>query len=150
MPKIEYRKNAGAVFNLKYHLVFCPKYRKKILGGELKERLIQLLFKKAEELDIIIEAFEIMPDHVHLFINCPTTLSPAQIAFSFKGYTSHELRAEFDWLKRRMSSLWSDSFYCGTVGHVSESTVKAYIENQKTEYDYKKEAKANKTASNPT
>lgn len=138
MAKVEYRKNAGSVFNLKYHLVFCPKYRKKILGGDLKKRLIELLNQKAAELDIIIEACEVMPDHVHLFLNCPTTLSPDQIAFHLKGYTSHALRSEFDWLKRRMPSLWSRSYYIGTVGHVSEETVKKYIENQQTEYQYKK------------
>lgn len=145
MAKVEYRKNAGAVFFLKYHFVWCPKYRKSILGGDLKNRLIQLLEEKCQELDIIIEAFEVMPDHIHLFLNCPTTLSPAQIAFNLKGYTSKTLREEFEWLKRRMSSLWSESYYCGTVGHVSELTVKAYIENQKTEYDYKK-SKKNKEA----
>lgn len=142
MAKVEYRKNAGSVFNLKYHVVFCPKYRKKILGGDLKKRLTELLHAKAKELDVIIEAVEIMNDHVHLFLNCPPTLAPAQIIAQLKGFTSHVLREEFDYLKRRMPSLWSRSYYVGSVGHVSEETVKKYIANQQTEYEYKKSKKA--------
>lgn len=141
MAKVEYRKNAGAVFNLKYHVVFCPKYRKKILGGDLKKRLIELLHSKAKELDVIIEASEVMADHVHLFLNCPPTLAPAQVIAQLKGFTSHVLREEFAWLKSRMPSLWSRSYYCGSIGHVSEEAVKKYIENQQTEYQYKRSNK---------
>lgn len=129
MADTRYRKNAGAVFTLKYHLVFCPKYRRGILGGDLKQRLEQLLYAKAEELGATIHAMEIMPDHVHLFVESDPTLAPAHIAAQFKGYTSRVLREEFAWLKR-MPSLWSRSYYIGSVGHVSEATVRKYIENQ--------------------
>jgi putative transposase len=132
MPSERYRKNAGAVFTLKYHLVWCPKYRKKILGGELKNRLEKLLYEKADELGGQIHALEIMPDHVHMFFEADPTLAPAQIAAQFKGYTSRVLREEFPWLKSRLPSLWSRSYYVGSVGHVSEATVKKYIENQKS------------------
>lgn len=132
MPSERYRKNAGAVFTLKYHLVWCPKYRKKILGGELKNRLEKLLYEKADALGEQIHALEIMPDHVHLFFEADPTLAPAQIAAQFKGYTSRVLREEFPWLKSRLPSLWSRSYYVGSVGHVSEATVKKYIENQKS------------------
>ena len=129
MPTERYRKNAGAVFSLKYHLVFCPKYRKGILGGELKTRLEQLIREKAEQLEITILALEIMPDHVHIFLETDVRFAPAQIAQYFKGYTSKVLRDEFDWLLR-MPSLWSRSYYIGTVGAATESAVKKYIENQ--------------------
>lgn len=135
MAAERYRKNAGAVFTLKYHLVFCPKYRKSILGGDLAKRLKEVLFIKAKELEILIEAIEIMPDHVHMFVNADTTLAPAQIAAQFKGFTSRVLREEFPWLKKRLPSLWSRSYYIGSVGHVSEATVKKYIANQKTKPD---------------
>lgn len=131
MPAERYRKNAGAVFTLKYHLVFCPKYRKAILGGDLKRRLAELLYEKAAELDAEIETLEVMPDHVHMFVSADPTLAPAQLAAQFKGYTSRVLRQEFQWLLR-MPSLWSRSYYIGSVGHVSESTVKKYIANQKS------------------
>jgi putative transposase len=126
-------KNNGAVFNLKFHMVWCPKYRLKVLTGEVEERLKHLLFEKAKQIKLNIESIEVMPDHVHLFISSNNTyLSPAKIAAQLKGYTSHELRKEFKHLTSRMPTLWSRSYYIGSIGQISESTVKKYIENQKT------------------
>lgn len=116
-------------------MVWCSKYRKPILGGELKKRLEQVLYVKARELEIEIEALEIMPDHVHMFVSADPTLAPAQIAAQFKGFTSRVLREEFAWLRSRLPSLWSRSYYIGSVGHVSEATVKKYIANQSTKPD---------------
>lgn len=132
MADTRYRKNADAVYALKYHLVFCPKYRRAVLTDDVATRLKQLLHVKAEELNIDILSLEVMPDHVHLFIESDPTLAVSHIAAQFKGYTSHELRNDFEFLKRVLPSLWSRSYYCGTVGHVSEATVRKYIENQKT------------------
>ena len=132
MADTRYKKNAGAVFTLKYHLVWCPKYRKSILGGDVAKRLKELLYQKAAELNAEIHALEIMPDHVHMFVESDPTLAPAHIAAQFKGFTSKILRDEFPWLKSRLPSLWSRSYYIGSVGHVSEATVKKYIANQKT------------------
>lgn len=132
MTTERYRKNAGAVFTLKYHIVWCPKFRKSILGGDLAERLRELLYEKAAELGGKIQSLEIMPDHVDMFFESDPTFAPAQIAAQFKGYTSRVLREEFPWLKSRLPSLWSRSYYIGSVGHVSAATVKKYIANQKT------------------
>lgn len=126
-----YRKNAGAIFSLQYHLVWCPKYRRPVLGGAVGKRLSTLLRAKARELEMTIHAMEIMPDHVHLFVESDPRWGVAEIVNRFKGSTSHDLREEFPWLKSRLPTLWSRSYYAGTVGHVSEKTVKAYIENQK-------------------
>ncbi len=131
MVDTRYRKNAGAVFTLKYHLVWCPKYRKPVLGGPVARRLKELLYEKAAELSAEIHALEIMPDHVHMFVESDPTLAPAHIAAQFKGYTSRLLREEFPFLKSRIPSLWSRSYYIGSVGHVSEATVRKYIEDQK-------------------
>ncbi len=125
-------KNQGSVFNIKFHVVWCPKYRLKVLVNKVEKRLRQLLYQKAKELTVEIETIEIMPDHVHLFISCNRTdLSPNKIAAQFKGFTSRILRQEFSHLTTRMPTLWSRSYYVGTIGHVSESTVKKYIEEQK-------------------
>ena len=125
-------KNQGSVFNIKFHLVWCPKYRMNVLVDKVEKRLKELLYQKAKELNIDIEAIEIMPDHVHLFLSCNSTnFSPNKIAAQFKGFTSRTLRQEFSHLTTRMPTLWSRSYYVGTIGHVSESTVKRYIEEQK-------------------
>jgi len=127
-----YRVSIAALYSLKYHFVWCPKYRFKVLVGPVEKRLRQLLYRKAKELDATIHALEIMPDHVHLLVESDPRLAPAHIAAQFKGFTSHELRSEFPWLKSRLPSMWSRSYYVGSIGAVSEQTVRRYIANQKT------------------
>lgn len=131
MPDSRYRSNAGAVFTLKYHLVWCPKYRKPLLEGVVATRLKELLEAKAVAIDATIHALEIMPDHVHLFVESDPTRAPAHIAAQFKGFTSRILRLEFPHLRSRLPALWSRSDYIGSVGHVSAATVQRYIEGQK-------------------
>jgi putative transposase len=126
-----YSKNAGAVFSLKAHLVWCPKYRRKVLVNAVAERFEALLRAKAAELELIIRALEVMPDHVHLFIEFDPRWSIAEIVNRLKGSTSHALREEFPWLRSRLPTLWSRSYYAGTVGHISEATVLTYIASQK-------------------
>jgi putative transposase len=126
-----YRKNAGAVFSLKYHLVWCPKYRRPVLTGAVEARLRQLLTQKAGDLGMAVHALEVMPDHVHLFVEADPTRCVAEVVNRLKGFTSHVLREEFPALRSRLPTLWSRSYYAGTVGHVSEATVKRYVENQK-------------------
>lgn len=126
-----YAKNAGAVFSLKYHLVWCPKYRRPVLDGDVALRLSELLAEQAAQYDITILTSEIMPDHVHLFVESDPTRSVAEIVNRLKGYTSRVLRQEFSSLRSRLPTLWSRSYYAGTVGHVSEATVHRYIESQR-------------------
>jgi putative transposase len=125
-----YARNAGAVFSLKYHLVFCPKYRKPVLQGQVAERLKTLLATKADELCVTLHTLEVMPDHVHMFVESDPGMAPAKLAAQFKGYTSRILRQEFRHLRSQLPSLWSRSYYIGSVGHVSEATVRRYIESQ--------------------
>jgi len=127
----KYSKNTGAVFSLKYHIVWCPKYRRKVLENEVAKRLEMLLHQKADEINMVIHGLEIMPDHVHLFVESDPTWAVAGLAHAFKGYTSRILRKEFAFLRSRLPTLWSKSYYAGTVGHVSEETIKKYIESQK-------------------
>jgi putative transposase len=125
-----YVHNAGAVFSLKYHLVWCPKYRRPVLVGPVAERLKALLVEKAAELGATLHAMEVMPDHVQLFVESDPTRAPAHIAAQFKGYTSRVLRREFGSLRSRLPTLWSRSYFAATVGHVSEATVRRYIDTQ--------------------
>jgi putative transposase len=132
MSTPRYRKHAGGVYNLHYHFVWCPKYRKPVLIGPVADALGQLLVEKAPALDVEIEALEIMPDHVHLFVSVPPTEAPQHLANQFKGYTSRHLRQRFAHLRTRLPSLWSRSYYVGSAGLVTEETIKQYIAAQKT------------------
>ncbi len=100
-----YARNAGAVFALKYHLVLCPKYRKPVLGGPVEARLKELLLAKAQALSLILHTMEIMPDHVHLFVESDPEMAPAKIVAQLKGYPSRVLRQEFRYLRSQLPSL---------------------------------------------
>ena len=126
-----YAKNAGAVFSLKYHIVWRPKYRRPVLVKPVDIRLKALLRLKAEQLELTIHEMEVMPDHVHLFVEGGPTICVAEIVNGLKGFTSHELREQFPFLKSRLPTLWSRSYYAGSVGSVSETVVRNYIESQK-------------------
>lgn len=126
-----YRVSAGAVHELQYHVVWCPKYRRPVLMGKIKERLEQLVKEKVTAMKGEIQALVVQPDHVHLFLAVPPLYAPHQIAQSIKRYTSHVLRQEFSTLRSRLPSLWSRSYYIGSAGHVSSKTIEKYIAAQK-------------------
>ena len=100
-----YRVNAASVFSLQYHLVWCPKYRKRILVDTLEKRLRELLYQRAKEIKTEIHGVKIMPDHVHRFVESDPTMAPARLAAQFKGFTSHQFREQFPWLKSYLPSL---------------------------------------------
>lgn len=126
-----YAKNAGAVFNLKLHIVWCPKYRRKVLVDAIEKRFKKLLYEKSAELGLTIHALEVMPDHVHLFIEHDPTRCVAEIVNRLKGYTSRILRQEFASLRSRLPTLWSRSYFASSVGAVSEAAIRKYIDEQK-------------------
>lgn len=128
---MRYSKNAGAVFNIKYHLVWCSKYRKPVLVNEVETRLKELFNEQAKKYEITIHALEIMPDHVHVFIEAQPTNCITEIVNRFKGHSSRYLRQEFSHLRTKLPCLWSRSYFASTVGHISEEVVKKYIESQK-------------------
>lgn len=131
MPAERYAKNAGAVFSLKFHVVWCPKYRRPVLTPPVDGRLKALLAEIADEHGMTIHATEVMPDHVHLFVEADPTLCVAEIVNRFKGRTSRLLREEFPSLRSRLPTLWSRSYFAASVGAVSEATIRRYIEAQK-------------------
>ena len=127
----KYRHKITSVSLINYHFVWIPRRRRKVLGGKIAERLSELIAEVVAKLDCQIIAQEIMPDHVHLFLNCPTSISPDQIMFRIKSYSSRVLRMEFPVLAR-MPSMWTRACFISTAGNVSSETVKRYIENQKS------------------
>ena len=126
----KYNASSHSTYIVAYHVVFSPKYRYNLLRDSAAERLKTLLLQAASHLGIIIQAMEVMPDHVHLFIIARPTISIPQIVQYLKGYSSYFMRKEFTYL-RRYPSLWTRSYFVETVGHISEKTVVHYIENQK-------------------
>jgi putative transposase len=131
--KERWKSSEKAKYNIAYHLIWCPKYRRKVLVNGIDERLKVLLNEKAEKMKVVIENMEVMPDHVHLFVKCRPTDNPQQLVGQFKGYASRYLREEFPILKRKLPCLWTRSFFCESVGHISEATIKKYIEEQKNQ-----------------
>jgi putative transposase len=115
--------------SLGLHLVWCPKYRRPLLGGRLAARPDELLDEIAAGNGWQIVAREVMPDHVHIFVRVDPTDSPAQVARRFKGRTLRVLRGKFAWVSR-MKVLWSKPYFAASVGYVSNATVCRYIEHQ--------------------
>ncbi|WP_420913361.1 IS200/IS605 family transposase [Brevibacillus laterosporus] len=127
--------NHNIVFDCKYHVIFCPKYRKKVLIEPVDVRLKELFLKKAQELRAEVVEMEIMPDHVHLLITCDPQFGIHRIVKHLKSYTSRVLRMEFRHLKSRLPSLWTNSYFVATVGTVQLDVIKKYIESQKERSD---------------
>lgn len=125
------QRTRHAVYQIMYHLVWCPKYRRAVLEGPIAERLIALMREQVPALGGEIVELVIRPDHVHLFARFLPTLTPAQIMHRLKGVSSHALRAEFLTLRSRLPSLRTCSYYVGTAGQVSSEAIRRYIDAQK-------------------
>ncbi len=117
------------IFSCQYHVIFCPKYRRKVLIDGVDIRLKELLNKKESEYGYKI--MEIMPDHVHLLIDAKPEKNITKIVNLIKGYSSHVFREEFPWLKKMLPTLWTGSKFISSVGAVTLEVVKKYIEEQK-------------------
>jgi putative transposase len=126
-----YRHHRGAVTLIRYHFVWIPRRRRKVLVGTVAERLAALLQEIAQALNLTILRLAIQPDHIHLFVVADPAWSPAQIMHRLKGSTAHTLRQEFPHL-RRMPSMWTTSYFCSTAGNVSAETIERYILAQST------------------
>jgi len=125
-----YQHSRNKVYLIQYHLVWCPKRRKPVLVGKIKERLEQIIYEVADELGIKVLKLAINPDHLHLFISAYPTLPVHKIVKRIKGRSSNILRREFPELLK-LPSLWTHSYFVATIGNVSKETIEKYIEAQK-------------------
>ena len=128
---MEYKSNKNVVFSCKYHVVWCPKYRRKCLVGEIEARLKELIEQTAAEINAEIFEMEIMPDHVHLLIEVDPQFGINKAIRHIKGVSSHALRTEFPSLKSRLPTLWTNSYFVSSVGGAPLEEIKKYIQNQK-------------------
>ncbi|MEM4097684.1 MAG: IS200/IS605 family transposase [Candidatus Micrarchaeaceae archaeon] len=130
MPR-GYNSSETSVHFIGYHFVWCAKYRRKVLEGQVAKRLRELIKQKADDMNCRIISMEVMPDHIHLFIEGSPILTPNKIIGEIKGYSSHQLRKEFKELRTRLPTLWSRSYFVSTHEHVSNKTIEKYIAEQK-------------------
>lgn len=126
---MDYRHEQHTVHLIVYHIIWCPKRRRRVLQGKVAERLKQIIHEVANENAWEIIEFAIQPDHVHLFLRSNPYTLPTDIARLIKGRSSHMLREEFPALMR-MPSLWTRSTFYSTAGNVSAETIQNYIERQ--------------------
>jgi putative transposase len=118
-----------AHYQIAYHLVWIPKYRRKVLFNEVEGECKRLIIECCQKHGIVILALETDSDHIHLFVSAPPRMSPAWIVNLVKGYTSRFLRERFPKLKKvcGKESLWTSAYYVGTAGTVSAETIRRYI-----------------------
>lgn len=128
---MEYKSNNNVVYSCKYHVVWCPKYRRKVLVDGIDTRLKELIQESCKNINVDIIEMEIMPDHVHLLMEVDPQFGINRAVRHIKGFTSHALRTEFPKLKSRLPTLWTNSYFVSTVGGAPLSAIKQYIENQK-------------------
>ena len=128
----KYRHQTTSVSLLNYHFVWTVRRRKRLLEGALDARLKALIYEAVADIDGEVIALETHYDHVHLCVNALPKMAPAQIIHKVKGYSSHTLRKEYPWLKTKMPSLWTRSYFVSTAGNVSSDTIKQYVEDQKS------------------
>lgn len=128
---MKYKTNNNVCYSCKYHVVWCPKYRRKVLVGGVDTRLKELLLQTAAEHAADIIEMEVMPDHVHLLLEVDPQYGIHKVVKQMKGRSSRILRQEFPWLKSRLPTLWTNSYFVSTVGGAPLAVIKQYIENQK-------------------
>ena len=126
----QYTNKNGIIYINQFHIIFSPKYRKPVLTGNVEKRLKEIFYEEADNMNVDIKALEIMPDHVHMFIEFDPRLMLHKVIKQFKGKSSHILREEFPFLKSSMPSLWTRSYLSCSVGNISGDVIKEYIESQ--------------------
>ncbi|HEU5384012.1 MAG TPA: IS200/IS605 family transposase [Ktedonobacteraceae bacterium] len=126
---MEYAHEGHSVHLIVYHIIFCPKRRRKVLVGPIHDRLKRIIQEVIEEHQWSLIELAIQPNHVHLFIRSNPYTLPTDIARLIKGRSAHVLREEFPALKR-LPSLWTRSTFYSTAGNVSSEMIQKYIERQ--------------------
>jgi len=130
-PERQYKTNRHVVYSCKYHVVWCPKYRRKVLVNGVDKRLKEIIRQTASEFQATVIELEVMPDHVHLLCEVDPQFGVHRLVRHLKGRSSRLLRQEFPWLRSRLPTLWTHSYFLSTVGGAPLSVIKQYIEQQK-------------------
>ncbi len=127
-----YRKGSHSTYDLKYHLIWCTKYRYRILGGDIGNRARELIREICFSNYVDIISGNMSPDHVHLLVSVPPSLSISKLVQYIKGKSSRKLMMEFPNLHKRYwgQHMWARGYFVVTVGNLNQQQVQKYIENQ--------------------
>lgn len=128
---MEFKSNNNVVYRCTYHVVFCPKYRRSVLVQGVDTRLKEIVHAVAQETRSEVLELEVMPDHVHVLLDVDPQFGIHRLVKLIKGRSSRLLRQEFPWLKKRLPTLWTNSYWVATTGGAPLSKVKQYIASQK-------------------
>ena len=126
-----YHTDHSIVYSCQYHVIFCPKYRRAVLEDAVARQMKEMILEKQAEYGYAVMSMEIMPEHVHLLLDVDPRVGINNVVAKIKGYTSHELREEYPWLKKRLPTLWTRSKFISIVGAVTLDTVQRYIADQR-------------------
>ena len=126
-----YKSNNNVVYSCKYHVVWCPKYRRAVLVKGVDVRLKEIIQSVCTESSAELLELEVMPEHVHLLVEVDPQYGIHRLVRAIKGRSSRLLRQEYPWLRSRLPTLWTNSYFVSTVGGAPLEVIKQYIENQK-------------------
>ena len=126
-----YKKNNNICYSCKYHIVWCPKYRRPVLRAPIAERLKVIIQEIVDQFKSEIIEMEVMEDHIHLLVECDPQFGIHKLMKRLKGVSSNKLRKEFPELKSKLPCLWTNAYFVSTVGGAPLNVIKQYIENQK-------------------
>lgn len=132
MTIAKYKSNRNLVYSCKYHVVWCTKYRRKVLNKLVQDQLIGLIQDICKDRDSEIFAVELMDDHVHLLVEVDPQYGIHRLIKEIKGKSSRILRQDFLHLRSRIPTLWTNSYFVSTVGGATLSVIKQYVDNQKS------------------
>lgn len=133
IEKIFFWKSAHAFHRNVYHIVFTPKYRRRVIQGKVGIRIRELFFQCAEVNHWFVHEIEVMPDHVHILVQLSPNDQLSRAIMYFKGGSSKILRKEFPELEEFLwgDSFWQDGYFVETVGRIDEKKMREYIQNQR-------------------
>jgi putative transposase len=128
---IHYKSHNNVVYSCKYHVVWCPKYRRAVLVTGVEVRLKEIIQSICTESKAEILALDVMPEHVHLLVEVAPQYGIHRLVRAIKGRSSRLLRQEYPWLRSRLPTLWTNAYFVSTVGGAPREVITQYIAHQK-------------------
>lgn len=148
MKNIKYKSSNNIIYSCKYHIIWCPKYRRKVLVDEVETRLKEIILQVANELNVEIIEIQIDKDCIHILADIDPSFGVMKFIKTAKGRSSRILRDEFAFLKSKLPTLWTNSCFMSSVGGAPLEVIKQYIENQQISEHPKQKQKWKKYVAN--